>query len=429
MLFSRVVAVGAVGLAAGQTLGQSRFLIADRTSDALHALWDVNGNGMIDEPAEVSFFFGAGNAAGTLGLQNPTALGIRPDGLVAVGDQVNRNLTLLRDLNRDGDALDVGESWVAADASNASGAVLSFPACAAFDLAGALYVVNAGSTLGADGMYRFQDLTFDGDYQDIGEITVFIGEPVFGPGNGPYSPQEVVFLPTQGQVSGYLRNSSAGLHGVFRFADLNADGRADGAGEFAAFFDAANQSGVTLSAGFAVELDAARPGAVYMHQVATGSADQIYRVIDGNSDGDANDAGEAVLVFSTVESGFTSVDILSKTDGRVLMTDNSGKRVIALTDLDNDGLFTGAGERADFFANSMLLAGDVRQIAALAVVCQGNCDESTAAPVLNVADFTCFLQRYAAGDLYANCDSSTQTPVLNVADFTCFLERYAAGCL
>jgi hypothetical protein len=60
--------------------------------------------------------------------------------------------------------------------------------------------------------------------------------------------------------------------------------------------------------------------------------------------------------------------------------------------------------------------------------CYANCDGSTVAPVLNVQDFTCFLQRYAAGESYANCDQSTVQPVLNVQDFTCFLQRYAAGC-
>jgi hypothetical protein len=29
---------------------------------------------------------------------------------------------------------------------------------------------------------------------------------------------------------------------------------------------------------------------------------------------------------------------------------------------------------------------------------------------------------------YANCDGSTTAPVLNVGDFTCFLQKYAAGC-
>jgi hypothetical protein len=64
----------------------------------------------------------------------------------------------------------------------------------------------------------------------------------------------------------------------------------------------------------------------------------------------------------------------------------------------------------------------------LTVNCDANCDGSTTVPVLNVGDFTCFLQRYAAGDPYANCDASTTPPVLNVGDFTCFLQRYAAGC-
>jgi probable HAF family extracellular repeat protein len=67
-------------------------------------------------------------------------------------------------------------------------------------------------------------------------------------------------------------------------------------------------------------------------------------------------------------------------------------------------------------------------IAVLPGSCYANCDQSTTAPMLNVADFTCFLQRFAAADPYANCDQSTLPPVLNVADFTCFLQGFAAGC-
>jgi hypothetical protein len=50
------------------------------------------------------------------------------------------------------------------------------------------------------------------------------------------------------------------------------------------------------------------------------------------------------------------------------------------------------------------------------------------APVLNITDFTCFLNRFAAGDPYANCDDSTASPALNVLDFVCYLNRFAAGC-
>src|SRR5690606_10157720 len=46
----------------------------------------------------------------------------------------------------------------------------------------------------------------------------------------------------------------------------------------------------------------------------------------------------------------------------------------------------------------------------VAPACYANCDQSTTPPVLNVADFTCFLQRFAAGESYANCDQSTAPP-------------------
>jgi hypothetical protein len=60
--------------------------------------------------------------------------------------------------------------------------------------------------------------------------------------------------------------------------------------------------------------------------------------------------------------------------------------------------------------------------------CYPNCDGSTLSPAINVADFTCFLQKYAAGNPYANCDGSTVAPILNVGDFSCFLQRFTAGC-
>jgi hypothetical protein len=69
--------------------------------------------------------------------------------------------------------------------------------------------------------------------------------------------------------------------------------------------------------------------------------------------------------------------------------------------------------------------------------CYGNCDGSTVEPVLNVDDFTCFINNYAQAqslphaqqiEHYANCDGSTIAPALNVDDFTCFINAYAQGC-
>jgi hypothetical protein len=69
--------------------------------------------------------------------------------------------------------------------------------------------------------------------------------------------------------------------------------------------------------------------------------------------------------------------------------------------------------------------------------CYANCDQSTVAPVLNVDDFTCFINEFASAQglphqqqvsHYANCDGSTVAPALNVDDFTCFINAFAEGC-
>jgi hypothetical protein len=60
--------------------------------------------------------------------------------------------------------------------------------------------------------------------------------------------------------------------------------------------------------------------------------------------------------------------------------------------------------------------------------CYANCDGSSIAPVLNINDFLCFINRFQAQDPYANCDGSSADPFLNVADFNCFLNRFTAGC-
>ncbi|MFN0133623.1 MAG: GC-type dockerin domain-anchored protein [Phycisphaerales bacterium] len=69
-----------------------------------------------------------------------------------------------------------------------------------------------------------------------------------------------------------------------------------------------------------------------------------------------------------------------------------------------------------------------REASVRLTLCNANCDASMVEPILNVADFICFTNAYAAGNPYANCDASTVQPVLNVADFVCFLNLFAAGC-
>lgn len=72
--------------------------------------------------------------------------------------------------------------------------------------------------------------------------------------------------------------------------------------------------------------------------------------------------------------------------------------------------------------------GIINAAATLAADCYANCDASTEPPVLNVNDFLCFQNLFAAGDPRANCDLSTAPPVLNVNDFVCFQQRFVSGC-
>ncbi|MFN0131970.1 MAG: hypothetical protein ACKVW3_05500 [Phycisphaerales bacterium] len=74
--------------------------------------------------------------------------------------------------------------------------------------------------------------------------------------------------------------------------------------------------------------------------------------------------------------------------------------------------------------------------------CFGNCDRSTTPPVLNVNDFMCFGNEFAALSALdptpsnlllqinsrANCDGSTNVPVLTSNDFLCFNQAYVDGC-
>ena len=46
--------------------------------------------------------------------------------------------------------------------------------------------------------------------------------------------------------------------------------------------------------------------------------------------------------------------------------------------------------------------------------CYANCDGSTTPPILNIADFVCFQQLFAAGSPAANCDQSTAPPTRTV---------------
>src|SRR5690606_39193184 len=102
------------------------------------------------------------------------------------------------------------------------------------------------------------------------------------------------------------------------------------------------------------------------------------------------------------------------------------------SDSGNPGRWTAGTDGHFILANALVFTAGTME-----PPCYANCDGSTIEPLLNVDDFTCFINEYAAAqslpheqqvEHYANCDGSTVGPALNVDDFTCFINEYAAGC-
>ena len=61
--------------------------------------------------------------------------------------------------------------------------------------------------------------------------------------------------------------------------------------------------------------------------------------------------------------------------------------------------------------------------------CYADCDTSTGVGVLDIFDFLCFGNRFAANDPYAcDCDTTTGPGVCDIFDFLCFGNEFNAGC-
>jgi len=414
-----LIAVAAV-LFVGSASAQTQFIIADRTNDALFRARDLNGNGTM-ENAEITLFFNATNVAGTHAPLNPTAQAISKCRIVIVGDQQSFDVLRLEDLNNDGDALDAGESKVFVGPGNSAGLSFAFPTGCAFDNQCRAYVVNAGNASGPDAIYRLVDLNGDGDAMDnvggVNEASYYVADGAFGPGNGPYGPQEMFF---DANNVGYVRNSSTGNFQIFRFEDLNNNDRADDAGEFTLFLDSTNLSGVAIVAGFALEPDRVRMSqhtAMYTLQTASGGVDQLVRAVDLNDDKDAQDAGEAAIVWSNAAAGFTGVDVVSLIDGDVLVTDNSGNTVVRLHDANADGDFLDSGEQTVYLPNSAGPLAAVRQMDRLCRLGDTNCDGT-----VNVSDLLSIINAWGGGSCIAadiNCDGT-----VNVSDLLAVINNW-----
>jgi hypothetical protein len=193
-----------------------------------------------------------------------------------VGDMTLDQIYLTFDVNGDGDADDEGEAWVFFDETNASG--LPAPTAAVYAVFQSVsgYVFYGDGT--ADAIYRIIDLNGDGDAQDVGEANVWFSAADNFHGFLLPSPQGL-FQDTTGAT--YILNAGTletGADALYRTVDLNGDGDANDENEATLWMDIEGLAGDQAPFQLSMMGDVAYFG-------DTKDADEIYRAEDANANG------------------------------------------------------------------------------------------------------------------------------------------------
>jgi len=182
-----------------------------------------------------------------------------------------------------------------------------------------------------------------------------------------------------------------------------------------AAFDVARSRAVVLSGGSA-------PATLEYDGTATIVPPSVIQQPDGLN-------STCTPVSFTVQAGGTAVTYRWRRDGQPLT--DGGNISGATTDRlsINPVSPPDAGSYDVVLSNVCATVASAPAVLVVAQACYANCDQSTTPPILNVNDFVCFLNHFAAGDSYANCTGDCNPPpCLNVNDFVCFQSAFAAGC-
>jgi Ca2+-binding RTX toxin-like protein len=135
---------------------------------------------------------------------------------------------------------------------------------------------------------------------------------------------------------------------VYRTVDLNADGDANDAGEATVWLDL--QTLNSASSAFDISFIG---NVAYVTDTNGGTPDTVYRIEDLNGDGDASDAGEASVFISETNSFGAPMDIANAAQGNSLLTytwignESDPPRIYRLTDLNDSHTIDSASEAVE----------------------------------------------------------------------------------
>lgn len=267
---------------------------------------------------------------------------------IMVADSTSNTLVRLSDITQNGKYNLPGEWTLHYDALLASGGApaLDTPASLAFDGKGHLYCADTG----ADMVLRTIDRGGDGAALDGSLVEWQVWLDNSNASAVTFASQLVIKFDAQGRMFGV--NSGAGvtpLDFVWRAVDVNGDGDANDAGEVKIVYDS-TAGGVNIQVPFGLAVDPAN-GDLYVSDV---NPDGIYRLRDLNADGDYYDLGEIGTVYTGTQPGpgLSNANSLAfAPDGDLYVNDATLDVIIRLRDLDLDGDFEDAGE-ATLFASA-----------------------------------------------------------------------------
>ncbi len=204
---------------------------------------------------------------------------------------------------------------------------------------GALLVADGGTL---DTILRITDDNMDGDGNDDGEFSVFYDATSAGP---DLSTPNGMAVASGGAV--LVADDGAAVLSVIRLVDANGDGDALDEGEAAIFYDdTAASPAVPIGDPESIAVD--ESGTVYVGDTSTG---EVFRMVDGNGDGDALDAGEVSLFGAGIEGGpLTDIDSLAADSlGGVYAIDEDTGTILYMLDGNADGDAADAGEITIFY--------------------------------------------------------------------------------
>lgn len=285
----------------------SSFLPED--DSGIYLLEDLNDDGDALDMDEIRLWANGMSSPGDVRRFGPGVLAADPD---------RGEIVYFVDSNHDGDALDAGESRLWADGFDRIFGVDISPA--------GVYAAD----FEADEIYLLQDDNFDGDALDAMEKELWA--------DGIDTPVSVLATSDQLYVVSY------GDGAVYQLSDQNMDSDALDMGEV---FLYSPLGSISLAEG----LYAGTSGELYVGSVLDHA---IYRVLDGNGDGDARDPMEVSSYADSVSGNLDDPwNAAPHSSGGFLSVQNDTDEVLLVLDSNGDGDSLDPGE-AGLWANALM---------------------------------------------------------------------------